>query len=152
MYGKDEAARLKQQFWITFGKYMKPIPSAEEMPVNWVNYKTGVKNIYFRTNAEQFKCSISIDITHPDEIIRQIYYEQFESFKKILHTELGEEWEWLPVSSNQGITISQIKKELKGFSVFKTEEWPEIISFLKPRLIALDTFWSDVKPIFESLG
>jgi hypothetical protein len=28
-------------------------------------------------------------------------------------------------------------------------DWPAIISFLKPRIIALDEFWENVKPGFE---
>jgi hypothetical protein len=30
------------------------------------------------------------------------------------------------------------------------EYWPEIISFLKPRIIGLDDFWDRVKPGFEN--
>ncbi|MFA6277828.1 MAG: DUF4268 domain-containing protein, partial [Pedobacter sp.] len=65
MYSKEEASKTRQQFWITFGKYMKPILSAEGLPINWINYKTGIKNIYFRMDAEQHKAIISIEITHP---------------------------------------------------------------------------------------
>ena len=81
MYSKEEASKLRQQFWITFGKYMKPIPSAEGLPINWVNYKTGVKHIYFRMNAEQKQTSIAIAITHADLATRILFYEQFLAFK-----------------------------------------------------------------------
>jgi hypothetical protein len=152
MYSKEETARLKQQFWITFGKYMKPIPSAEGLPINWINYKTGVKNIYFRMNADQYKVSISIEITHSDEIIRQVYFEQLEAFKNILKDHVGEEWEWSNEATNQGLSVSKVEKSIVGLNVFNQQHWPEIISFLKPRMIFLDAFWNDVKPVFETLG
>ena len=60
MYSKEEASKLRQQFWITFGKYLKPIPSAEGLTINWVNYKTGVKNIFFKMDAGQKEATISI--------------------------------------------------------------------------------------------
>ncbi|MFA6248901.1 MAG: DUF4268 domain-containing protein, partial [Mucilaginibacter sp.] len=48
MYSKDQASQLKQAFWTAFGQYMGPVLSAEGLRTNWINYKTGVKHIYFR--------------------------------------------------------------------------------------------------------
>ncbi len=91
MYSKDEASKLREQFWLTFGKYMKPIPSANGFPINWVNYKTGVKNVFFRLNADQKSATISIDITHADEETRLIYFEQFNAVKLFFNDAVNEE-------------------------------------------------------------
>lgn len=153
MYSKEEASKLRQQFWITFGKYMKPIPSADGISVNWINYKTGVKNVFFRMNAEQDKSIISIDITHKDEQARAIYYEQFKALKVLFSDYTKEDWVWEQNSFNEyQIPFAQISISLIGLSVFNQQNWPEIISFLKPRIIALDQFWVDVKPIFEAIS
>ena len=56
MYSKEESARLRQQFWISFGQYMKPVPSASGSTVNWTNYKTGVKNIFFKMDVDKKTC------------------------------------------------------------------------------------------------
>lgn len=153
MYSKEEAARLRQQFWITFGKYIKPVLGAEGLPVNWVNYKTGIKHIFFRTDADQKKVSISIELTHPDADVRALFYEQLLLFKNMLHNALGEEWEWLPDSINtQSVPIAKVFAERAGLSIYNQQQWPEMISFLKPRIIALDEFWINVKPVFEDLS
>lgn len=153
MYSKEEASKLRQQFWITFGKYMKPVPSAEGMPINWVNYKTGVKNVFFRMNAEQKKASISIDITHTDLETRKLFFEQFVAFKKIFSDAVNEDWNWeLNEVNEYGIPLSQISTTIHNLSIFNQQNWPALISFLKPRIIALDQFWTDVKPVFEDLG
>ena len=152
MYSKEEASKIRQQFWITFGKYMKPIPAADGLPINWINYKTGVKNIFFKMNADQKHTTIAIEVTAVDEIIRSIYFEQFEAFKTLLNDALGEEWEWEANAVNEfGAPLSRISKTLNGSSIFSQENWPTLISFLKPRIIALDQFWNDVKPVFEGL-
>ncbi|TKC08262.1 DUF4268 domain-containing protein [Pedobacter polaris] len=153
MYSKEEASKLRQQFWITFGKYMKPIPSAEGLQINWVNYKTGVKNVFFRMNAEQKKATISIDITHSDEETRLLFFEQFKAFKLLFTDAVHEEWEWEQQAFNEyGVALSQISIAVTGLSIFNQQNWADLISFLKPRIIALDQFWTDVKPIFEALG
>jgi hypothetical protein len=153
MYSKEEASKIRAQFWINFGKYMKPIPSADGLPVNWINYKTGVKHVFFKMDAEKKSAIISIAITHPHDLDRKLYFEQFEAFKRILHDVLGEEWEWDSDTSNEsGVHLAKIYKTLPNVSIYNQQDWPALISFLKPRIIALDTFWSDVKPVFEALG
>lgn len=152
MYSREEAAQLRQQFWIAFGKYMKPIPSAEGMPINWVNYKTGVKHVFFRMNAEQRLAAIAIELTHPDETIRLLFFEQLLSFKAMFTDALQEQWDWQANAQNAyGAPLSQIVCSLGGVSVYNQADWPVLISFLKARIIALDEFWSGVKPIFEAL-
>ena len=152
MYSKEEASKLREQFWITFGKYMKPIPSADGLPINWVNYKTGVKNVFFRMNAEQKQTTISIDITHQNSTDRILFFEQFTALKLLFNNAVSEEWQWQKDAVNDyGVPLSQISTHIEGVSIFNQQHWPEIISFLKPRIIALDEFWTEVKPIFEEL-
>ncbi len=152
MYKRDEASLLREEFWTAFGKYMEPVPSAEGLRINWINYRTTFKDVYFRMDASQKMAMISISLEHKDAGIRELYFNQFEEFKKLLHTILEEEWEWqlhCQVSDNK--VISRIYKEISGVSIFNKDHWPELISFFKPRIIALDQFWEDAKYSFESL-
>lgn len=152
MYSKQEASQLRQEFWTVFGQYMAPLPSAEGEKINWVNYKTGEKNLHFRMSADNKKAAIAIEITHKDRDIRQLYLEQFMQLKHIFRETIKEDWIWQPEATDeQGKEISSIYTELQGVSVFRKEDWPAIISYLKARMIALDEFWSNVKYSFETL-
>ena len=152
MYSKQEASQLRQEFWTTFGQYMRPVLSAEGEKVNWINYKTGEKNISFRIHAENKNAVIAIELTHKDKEIQQLYFEQFLQFKNLFEEVMNEEWEWrLHAYDEHGKFISKIFKEKTDVSIFQKQDWPELISFFKPRIIALDEFWSSVKYGFESL-
>lgn len=152
MYSKEESIRLRQQFWISFGQYMKPVPSASGSTVNWTNYKTGVKNIFFKMDVDKKEAFISIQLSHPDAGIRHLIFEQFEEFKAMFSNEMGEEWDWIKDATDDfGKTVSLISTRITGVSIFNQQHWPELISFFKPRIIALDEFWDNVKPVFESL-
>ncbi len=152
MFSKQEASQLRKEFWTAFGQYMKPIPSAEGEKVSWINYKTGEKDIFFRMETGSKSAFIAIDIAHPDLEIQQLYYEQFVELKGLLHASLNEEWTWqLHATDDYGKVVSKIFKELNGVSVFNREHWPSLISFFKPRIIALDEFWSSVRYGFEAL-
>ena len=150
MYSKAERSAIRKEFWIKFGQYMKPVPSASGFRVNWPNYKTGIRDIYFRMKAEQGFASIGIEITHTDEELQELYFDQFLQLKKILQTSLGEDWDWKLVVLNEfEQPVSKIEKVLTGVDVMNEQDWPAIISFLKPRIIGLDDFWDQVKPGFE---
>lgn len=130
---------------------MKPVPSVSGYRVNWPNYKTGVRDIYFRMKVEQNFASIGIEICHSDIELQELYFDQFVQLKNLFHNSVTEDWEWKLMAINEfGQPISKITKVLPGVNVMEEEFWPEIISFFKPRIIALDEFWDNVKPGFES--
>lgn len=150
MYSKDQASQLKQTFWTTFGQYIAPQHSADGMKINWINYKTGVKHLFFKMEADKRSAFIAIEITHPDTGVQELIFEQFKEFKKILEDFLQEEWEWeLHTIDENSKSISRICKKIDGVSVFKKEDWPVLISFFKPRIIALDEFWSNAQYSFN---
>lgn len=152
MYSKDEVSQLKQAFWTTFGQYISPQLSAEGLKVNWVNYKTGIRYLYFRMEADKKSASIAIEIAHPDPGIQELFFEQFKELKILLHAALNEDWEWqLHAQDDQGKALSRIFKQLYGVSIFNKNDWPALISFFKPRIIALDEFWTDAKYAFDAL-
>jgi hypothetical protein len=131
---------------------MNPVLSAEDTKINWVNYHTRLKEVYFRMDAGAKSAMICISIEHRDPVIQALYFEQFEELKTLLHATLGETWEWrLHVPAEDGKTVSRIGKELPGVSVFNRNHWPDLISFFKPRIIALDAFWENAKYSFEAL-
>ncbi|MDB5192384.1 MAG: hypothetical protein JWQ96_1947 [Segetibacter sp.] len=152
MYSRQEVSQLKQEFWTIFGQYMLPIPSAEGEKINWVNYKTGKKDIYFKMHTDNRFVHIAIEIAHKDLEIQQLYFEHLQQLSSMFNNSLNEEWEWkLHLTDETGRVVSRVYKELKGVSVINKKDWPALISFFKPRIIALDEFWSSAKYGFEAL-
>ena len=102
--------------------------------------------------ADNKTAAVAIEITHKDAGVQQLYFEQFAELKKIMENVLEEQWTWqLHITSENGKLISRIFKQMESVSIFKKEEWPLLISFFKPRIIALDEFWSSAKYGFEVL-
>ena len=152
MYTREQASQLKQEFWTRFGQYLSPKLSSEGEKVNWLNYKTGLKHVYFKMDADKQHAWIAIEITHKDPGVQELFFEQFEEFKTLFNNILKEEWQWeLHATDGYGKTISRIIKKIEGVNIFNTEDWPDLISFFKTRIVALDEFWNDVKDGFEGL-
>lgn len=150
MYSKEEAQRIRTKFWTSFGQYMKLHRSSEGQTVNWINYKTGIKDIFFKADVTNKSATLSIEITHKDQGIRELVFEQFEEFQPLFNSYFEQEWIWDKQHYDEhGKIVSTIKLTLENLSVFKESDWVAIINFLKINLIKLDEFWNDVKDSFE---
>lgn len=150
MYSKEEALKIRTKFWTSFGQYMKLHKSAEGLSVNWVNYKTGIKDLFFKTDADNKSAVVRIEITHKDPEIQELVFQQFEEFQPLFHSYFEDDWNWTKhLYDSHGKIISVIELKLENVSVFRESDWPQIINFFKSNLIKLDEFWSDVKDSFE---
>jgi len=151
LYSRHEISQLRSQFWTTFGQYMRPVPGAAGEEVNWINYKTGIRHLFFRMDAGREGIHIGIELHQGDEEQRLLYYNRLRATADILYQHLQEEWDWQQnITEPDGRTISRIGISRNDIHLFNKEHWPAIISWLKPRIIALDTYWYEVKEIIES--
>jgi hypothetical protein len=151
LYSKQEASQLRQEFWKAFGLYMSPILSSDGEKVNWVNYKTGEKYIQIRNRAEGKIAEAAICLIHPDAMIQQIHFEHFQKLQQVFEEMVGEDWDWLLHTNEEGKIVSKIAKRIEGVNIMRKEDWPALISFFKPNMIALDAFWNMVKHTMEQL-
>ncbi len=149
MYSRQEASLIRKKFWTSFGQYMRLVNGANGETINWLNYKTGIRHIYFRMDANHSDVSIAIELRHTDTALQQHCYEQLLQLKGILNQTTGEEWSWqLHQQDEDDSIVTRISKSLGGVNILSETDWPVIISFLKPRIIALDSFWMQVKDGF----
>lgn len=150
MYSKEQSSKIRQQFWTKFGLYMKPVPGAAGTAVNWLNYKTGKRHISFHMDAGKHEAIIAIEIKHPVTAERHSCYQQFLSLKTLLENETGFKWQWeMDARPDDTNTISRVSQILSPINIMNENDWPAIIGFLKPRIIALDHFWELVKDGFD---
>ncbi len=152
MYSRQEASKLRQEFWTRFGHYVAPLPSADGLKINWINYKTGFDDVTFKMDVANNHAFIGIVLSHGDEDIRELYFEQFRQLAHLLHEEVAEQWIWeLNARDHDGKMTSRIYMQLDNVTIFRREDWAQLISFFKLRIIALDRFWDTAKYAFESL-
>ena len=150
MYTTQQVSKQRKKFWTIFGHYMKPVPGASGEAINWLNYKTGVRNIFFRMDADQQSAQVGIEILHVMEAERMHHYNHFVALKNLLEQTTGNRWQWqADVIDENGRSISRISQSLDSVNILEEPDWPAIITFLKQRITALDAFWETVKAGFE---
>ena len=78
MFSKEEASKLRKEFWTSFGK---------SFPRKWLLYNTKIKGFAFKFVADRKKAMVCLDIAHPDEVASELLYDQLLSLKNLLITE-----------------------------------------------------------------
>jgi hypothetical protein len=133
MYSKEEAQRLKREFWIDF---------AENYPRKWILYDTKIKDFSFKFHVDNKKAQVLIDIEHRNDEKRIIYFEKLESLKSVLEDDFLKDlvFEKNFVLEN-GKTISRIWVEKTNISVSNKNHWNEIFDFFYEKMNALEMFF-----------
>ena len=148
-YTREEASKIKSEFWKKYGQFMAPVPSADwdNEKVNWVNYKTGIRSILFRLEADKKSAFVGIYIVAEEAVQLEIYslLEGFTSKESAFKN-----WKWeLQEHDNQYGIITKFTTSIVDVNIFMPETWPKLISFFKSNMILLDEFWSNYKYAFE---
>jgi hypothetical protein len=143
MYSKEEAQRIKKEFWTAF---------AEAYPRKWLLYNTKIKDVTFKFFIDNKKAQVFLDIEPKEEEKRKIYFEKIESLKTIL-TE-----EYLPEAIlernfylESGKVISRIWVEKLDVSLNNRSYWPEIFDFFSETMTQFEVFFYEYEDYIKDL-
>jgi hypothetical protein len=143
MFSKEEALKIKKEFWISF---------AEAFPRKWVLYDTKIKDFTFKFYIDNKKAQVLIDIEPKEEEKRKIYFEKMESLQTILKddyiTDVILERHF---HLETGKIISKIWVEKTGISLFNKATWPEIFSFFNENMDAFERFFYEYEDYIRDL-
>ena len=141
MFSREEKKDLNTSFFQLFTQHMSRHKSLGGGGSRWENYRTGVRGIFFRLLTFP-EVGLAIDLQFKDEEIRALFYDQFEEFKSMLNSHIGEEMMYEPrIMLDSGVPVSRIWVKLEGAYFYDKTQWPAIIDFYEAKLLALDEFW-----------
>jgi hypothetical protein len=151
MYSKDEKKKYTADFWNSFGLYMKKY-NQDFGRIKWVNYRTNVKDIYFRLDITNKKASVSIELQQKDDGIRELMFDQFKELKVVLEDNVKGDLVWNAVAFNRfNSPICSISEELNNVSIYSRDDWPQVFQFFEKRMLGLHSFWDEFQEIFKDL-
>ena len=151
MYSARQSAEIRQQFWISLGQYLAPVPSASGSRISWLNYHTGIRNLFFRMHADSREAYLGVETEHQDPEIRRAIFARFRLLSATLIADIPLPWHWEEEAINvNGKSVSRIFIRLENVNILDKQCWPSMISFFKSGILALDRFWFDNFEFFES--
>ena len=153
MLSKTERQALNTEFYTALGLMMQgSVSEFQPKKVRWTNYRTNVKDIYVRLDADNKGATFAIDMQQKDDDVRAIFWEQLTELKMLLQGEFGENLIWHEhFYKPDGNQISRVELRLENGSLYDKSTWPILLPFLKENLLAFDRFWSNCFDIFKAL-
>lgn len=141
MYSKEDSRKLREEFWIAFGK---------SFPTKWILYKTKIKGLSFKFHFDLKMAIVSIDVDTEFEQRIKIW-DKLVALKSIIKDEYLPEavYEDFFVLENQK-DISRIYVELKDVSIHNKNSWRDTMEFLNQSMLQIEKFFDEYKEIIES--
>lgn len=152
MLSKEAKKELNTNFWNGFRKEMRNKNSSGGKGINWINYPSGVKDVYIRLEVEPKITRVCFDIQPKDDDIRSILWEQMTELKVVMESNVGEATWNEEDRYLDDRTVSRISWEKTGSNFYNINDHPEIKEFLKTTLIKFDAFYQEFKEILISLA
>ena len=143
MFSKEEAAKLRKEFWTSFGK---------SFPRKWLLYNTKIKGFAFKFLADRKTAAVCLDIDTPDEIANMLYYDQMLSLKTLLETEIPEvifDDEFL---LDNGKKIYRIYVPFdKKFSIHNKNTWRDCFEFFVATMTKFEFFFYEYEEVIKNI-
>ena len=153
MISKEELKERNGKFWTAFQKEMRNVRSSTGRRVNWINYPLGVKDAYLRMETTGKFTRFSFDIQPKDDGVRSILWEQMTELRVVLEDQMGSSGVWSEFDSVfAGRNVSRIYWERTDLNFYSDTDLPDILAFLKGKLIAFDAFYQEYKEILITLA
>ena len=136
MFSREESKKLRELFWISYGK---------SFPRKWMRYNTKIKNVELKFHADRKQAFVCLDITHDDAELREMYFERLESLKKILLSDYLPEAifddNYYLESSDKYISRVYVKYTAK-FSIHNQSTWRDVYLFYNEKMALLEDFFT----------
>ncbi|VXB98349.1 DUF4268 domain-containing protein [Maribacter litoralis] len=141
MFSKEESRKLREEFWIAFGK---------SFPYKWTLYKTEVKGLSFKFHFDVKMAMVSIDVDSDFEQRIKVW-DKLIALKSILIDEFLPEanFEDFYILKNQK-EISRIYVELNNVSIHNKNTWRQTMEFLNNNMLQIEKFYLEYKDFIES--
>jgi len=143
MFSKEESAKLRKEFWTSFGK---------SFPKKWLLYNTKIKGFSFKFLADRKKAMVCLDIENPEELINLLYFDKMISLKSLLENELpriifNEDYEL-----ESGKKIHRIYVPFEGkFSVYNKNTWRDCFEFYMETMPKFETFFFEYEDFIKDI-
>lgn len=142
MFSREESKKIRQDFWIFFGK---------RHPRKWLLYNTGIKDVALKFSFNSKQASVSIDVASSDAVLKAYYFERLVSLKTLMLEEVSPDLIFdAHYRLELGKEIGRIYISKDGVSIHNKESWPEVFEFFNTYMDKLERFYLEYKDFINS--
>jgi hypothetical protein len=150
MFSKEEAKKLREEFWDSFKKMSAPRRTRKRLPGNWMLAQTGIKALNLRFHVDRNVAQVGIDLETRNMDRRFELYEKLESLKKILEEAMESPLIWeLDYTRENGKSVSRIYLQMEGVDIYNRDTWKGAHKFMYENMMKLESFYREYSDYFK---
>lgn len=151
MYSREEAKKIRLEFWEQFGRRCEAHPMLRSKPKKWMLHRTKIKGIALRFDVGRKNAAVMLELNHKNENKRLKAFEILELFKLIVEDgfENGLTWEFYHQREDSGQEVCRIFTELESVDLHRQKQWPEIFNFFIENMVKLEDNFLQIRDVLK---
>jgi hypothetical protein len=146
MFSKEEAKKLREEFWDVFKQMSAARRSRKKLPANWILTQTGIKALNLKFHVDRRVAQVGIDLETRNMDKRIELYEKLEAVKKLLDKAMGAPLEWeLDYIRENGKSVSRIYLEAEDVDIYNRDTWAKAHQFMYENMLKLEFFYKEYR-------
>lgn len=141
-----ERHHLRIEFWnqlLPLFKGKTPIyQSVSPSKDHWLSSGgTGISGVYYSCIITRSYVGIELGIAKGTKEANKIFFDELVKYKSEIEEKFGHELNWERLDNKK---MSRISYQLSGVNIFDKDDWPKMLEFLVPNMIAFEQTLRDV--------
>ncbi|MFV0522209.1 MAG: DUF4268 domain-containing protein [Mangrovibacterium sp.] len=150
MYTREQAKKLRKQFWITFSKRCELIPELKHRKKKWILYDTSISGLDLKFHLGRNNVMVMIELNHRNEDKRLEAFELLSSYKVILEEGFDDGLIWeLCYERESGEQVSRVYVENLGYDFHSQNQWADIFNFFIDNMLKLEHNFFEIQDILK---
>lgn len=146
MFSKEEAKKLREEFWDIFKQMSAARRNRKKLPGNWILTQTGIKALNLKFHVDRRVAQVGIDLETRNMDKRIELYEKLEAVKKLLEEAMGAPMKWeLEYIRENGKSVSRIYLEAENVDIYNRDTWTRAHHFMYDNMMKLETFYKEYR-------
>ena len=150
MFSKEEAKKLREEFWDQFKHMSSGKRALKKLPGNWMLDQTGIKALNLRFHVDREVAQVGIDLETRNMDKRIELFDKLESLKKLLEEAMESPLIWeLEYIRENGKSVSRIYLQMEGVDIYERDTWTEAHKFMLANMMKLESFFQEYRDILK---
>ncbi len=151
MYSKEEAKKLRVDFWEMFGKRCEVHPELKFRKKKWILHRTKIKDVALRFDINRTDAKVILELGSRSEKLRFKAYEFLERYKALLENDFenGLIWEFYHEREDSGKEICRIYVQLPNVDLHRQNQWPDIFNFYIENMLKLENNFLEIRDLLH---
>ncbi len=140
MYSREASKKMRQEFWIAFGK---------SFPRKWILYQTKIKGLSFKFDFDTKKAIVCLDVEATDPQ-NELLWHRLLALRAILTRDHLKDAQYAKeYLLDSGKKISRVYVFLEDVSIHDKATWQKTMYFLYDRMDRFEGFFATYAELLE---